>query len=89
MIEMDVDLVLLAMGFMGPVKSGLLDSLGLKYDPRGNVAVDEYFMTNVDGVFATGDTKRGASLIVWAIAEGRKCGWRPPLSASRKSFRGP
>ena len=71
-IKMDVDLVLLAMGFVGPVKNGLLDSFGLQYDPRGNVAVDEHFMTSVDGVFATGDTKRGASLIVWAIAEGRK-----------------
>lgn len=71
-VEMDVDLVLLAMGFVGPVKNGLLDSLGLHYDPRGNVTVDEHFMTNRDGVFATGDTKRGASLIVWAIAEGRK-----------------
>jgi glutamate synthase (NADPH/NADH) small chain len=70
--EMDVDLVLLAMGFTGPVKNGLLDSLGVKYDSRGAVAVDENFMTNLDGVFAGGDTKRGASLIVWAIAEGRK-----------------
>jgi glutamate synthase (NADPH) small chain len=71
-VEMDVDLVLLAMGFTGPVKSGLLESLGLQYNSRGNVAVDEHFMTTVDGVFASGDTKRGASLIVWAIAEGRK-----------------
>ena len=70
--EMAVDLVLLAMGFTGPVKNGLLDSLGVKYDARGAVAVDENFMTNLDGVFAGGDTKRGASLIVWAIAEGRK-----------------
>ena len=70
--EMDVDLVLLAMGFTGPVKNGLLDSLGVKYDQRGNVSVDENFMTNQDGVFAAGDTKRGASLIVWCIAEGRK-----------------
>ncbi len=70
--DMDVDLVLLAMGFTGPVKHGLLDSLGVQYDPRGAVSVDEHFMTNVDGVFAGGDTKRGASLIVWAIAEGRK-----------------
>jgi glutamate synthase (NADPH/NADH) small chain len=57
---------------VGPVKNGLLDSLGLHYDARGNVAVDEQFMTNIDGVFASGDTKRGASLIVWAIAEGRQ-----------------
>ena len=70
--ELEVDLVLLAMGFTGPVKDGLLDSLGVTYDARGSVAVDETFMTNVDGVFAGGDTKRGASLIVWAIAEGRK-----------------
>ena len=70
--EMDADLVLLAMGFTGPVKNGLLDSLGVKYDQRGAVSVDEGFMTNLDGVFAGGDTKRGASLIVWAIAEGRK-----------------
>ncbi|MGH7232464.1 MAG: glutamate synthase subunit beta [Nitrospiraceae bacterium] len=70
--EMDVDLVLLAMGFTGPVKNGLLDSLGVTYDARGSVAVDANFMTNIDGVFAAGDTKRGASLIVWAISEGRK-----------------
>ena len=71
-LEMDADLVLLAMGFTGPVKNGLLDSLGVRYDARGNVAVDEHFMTSVEGVFAGGDVKRGASLIVWAIAEGRK-----------------
>jgi glutamate synthase (NADPH/NADH) small chain len=70
--EMDVDLVLLAMGFTGPVKNGLLDSLGVKYDARGNVATDERYMSSVDGVFAGGDVRRGASLIVWAIAEGRK-----------------
>ena len=70
--EMEVDLVLLAMGFTGPVKNDLLDSLGVAYDPRGNVAVDENFMASVEGVFAGGDVKRGASLIVWAIAEGRK-----------------
>src|SRR5437660_4563045 len=70
--EMNADLVLLAMGFTGPVKNGLLDSLGVKYDARGAVVVDDNFMTNLDGVFAGGDTKRGASLIVWAIAEGRK-----------------
>ncbi len=70
--EMQVDLVLLAMGFTGPVKNGLLDSLGVRYDARGNVAVDENNMTSVEGVFGGGDVKRGASLIVWAIAEGRK-----------------
>jgi glutamate synthase (NADPH/NADH) small chain len=70
--EMDADLVLLAMGFTGPVKNGLLDSLGVTYDARGAVCVDDNFMTNLEGIFAGGDTKRGASLIVWAIAEGRK-----------------
>ncbi len=70
--DIEVDLVLLAMGFTGPVKNGLLDGLGVHYDARGTVAVDEHCMTSVDGVFAGGDAKRGASLIVWAIAEGRK-----------------
>ncbi|MEO5657548.1 MAG: glutamate synthase subunit beta [Nitrospiria bacterium] len=70
--ELDVDLVLLAMGFTGPEKSRLLTDLGVGLDARGNVAVDGNYMTNVDGVFAAGDMKRGASLIVWAIAEGRK-----------------
>ncbi len=70
--DMDVDLVLLAMGFTGPIKHGLLDALEVKYNARGSVSVDENFMTSVDGIFAAGDTKRGASLIVWAIAEGRK-----------------
>ncbi len=69
--ELDVDLVLLAMGFTGPVKEGLLTDLGVKLDSRGNVAVNENQMTSVEGVFAAGDMKRGASLIVWAIREGR------------------
>ncbi len=70
--DMDVDLVLLAMGFTGPVRHGLLDSLGVRYDARGNVAADDHGMTSLAGIFAAGDTRRGASLIVWAIAEGRK-----------------
>jgi glutamate synthase (NADPH/NADH) small chain len=70
--ELDVDLVLLAMGFTGPEKPGLLTDLGVTLDTRGNVAVNADYMTTVDGVFAAGDAKRGASLIVWAIAEGRK-----------------
>jgi len=85
--EMDADLVLLAMGFTGPVKNGLLDSLGVKYDARGAVDADENFMTNLDGVFVGGDTKRGASLIVWAIAEGRKmaAGINQYLQANRSA----
>ncbi len=69
---LNVDLVLLAMGFTGPVKNGLLDSLGVEYDARGNVKADQHYMTSLPGVFAGGDVRRGASLIVWAIAEGRK-----------------
>ena len=65
------DLVLLAMGFVGPERGGLLDQLGVALDGRGNVAGDADKMTNVDGVFAAGDMARGQSLIVWAIAEGR------------------
>jgi len=69
--ELKVDLVLLAMGFTGPVKKGLLADLGVALDARGNVAVDANHRTSVEGVFAAGDMKRGASLIVWAIREGR------------------
>ncbi len=68
---LDADLILLAMGFTGPVKQGLLDSLGVRYDARGAVATDRNCMTSRAGIFAAGDTRRGASLIVWAIAEGR------------------
>jgi glutamate synthase (NADPH/NADH) small chain len=68
---LDADLVLLAMGFLGPVKSGLLESLGVKLDLRGNVHAAENYMTSVPGVFAAGDMRRGQSLVVWAITEGR------------------
>jgi glutamate synthase (NADPH) small chain len=70
--EMDVDLVLLAMGFTGPVRNGLVEDLGVVLDPRGNVATDENYMSSQSGVFAAGDARRGQSLVVWAIAEGRK-----------------
>ena len=69
---LDADLVLLAMGFTGPVKKGMLEQFGVKLDARGNVATDEASMTSVPGVFAAGDMRRGQSLVVWAIAEGRK-----------------
>jgi glutamate synthase (NADPH/NADH) small chain len=68
---LDADLVLLAMGFLGPVRNGLLDSLGVQLDPRGNVQADANYMTSVPGVFAAGDMRRGQSLVVWAISEGR------------------
>jgi glutamate synthase (NADPH) small chain len=69
---LDADLVLLAMGFLGPVRNGMISSLGLELDARGNVVADENHMTSVRGVFAAGDMRRGQSLVVWAIAEGRK-----------------
>jgi glutamate synthase (NADPH/NADH) small chain len=69
--EFPADLVLLAMGFTGPVRNGLIDELGVELDKRGNVKADENYMTTVPGVFAAGDTRRGQSLVVWAISEGR------------------
>ena len=68
----DADLVLIAMGFLGPVRSGMIEQLGAALDPRGNVAADGNYMSSVPGVFAAGDMRRGQSLVVWAIAEGRK-----------------
>ncbi|ABE38114.1 glutamate synthase (NADH) small subunit [Rhodopseudomonas palustris BisB5] len=71
---LEADLVLLAMGFVSPVKEGLLASLGVALDPRGNVSADlSHFTTSIDKVFAAGDMRRGQSLVVWAIREGRLC----------------
>ncbi|MCU0670846.1 MAG: glutamate synthase subunit beta, partial [Myxococcota bacterium] len=71
--EMPADLVLLAMGFVHPVHRGLVEDLGVKLDPRGNVAADPRgFATSEPGVFAAGDCRRGQSLVVWAIWEGRE-----------------
>ena len=69
--ELPCDLVLLAMGFIGAERPGLLAGLGVEFDQRGNVARDSSYATSVPGVFAAGDMGRGQSLIVWAIAEGR------------------
>jgi glutamate synthase (NADPH/NADH) small chain len=69
---MDVDLVLLAMGFTGPVKTGLIEQLGVELDQRGNVKTGPDYQASKKGVFAAGDVRRGQSLVVWAIAEGRK-----------------
>ncbi|MBC8103849.1 MAG: glutamate synthase subunit beta [Cytophagales bacterium] len=66
------DLILIAIGYSGPFTDGLLDDLGVHINPRGNIATDSDYMTNVPGVFAAGDCRRGQSLIVWAIAEGRE-----------------
>jgi glutamate synthase (NADPH/NADH) small chain len=70
--SMDADLVLLAMGFLGPVRTGPIAQLGVKLDARGNVSTDERHMSSIPGVFAAGDMRRGQSLVVWAIAEGRQ-----------------
>ena len=69
---LDVDLVLLAMGFLHPQKAGLVEQLGVNLDPRGNVASDANYQTSVPKVFAAGDARRGQSLVVWALSEGRK-----------------
>lgn len=71
-MEVETDLVLLAMGFLHPEHEGMLTDLGVDLDGRGNVQVDENKMTSVPGVFAGGDMARGQSLVVWAIAEGRE-----------------
>jgi glutamate synthase (NADPH/NADH) small chain len=70
--EMRADLVLLAMGFVGPEPGRLLRDLGVGLSERGNVSRDDRWMTTVPGVFAAGDMQRGQSLIVWAIADGRQ-----------------
>jgi glutamate synthase (NADPH/NADH) small chain len=72
--QLKADLVLLAMGFLGPRRVGMLEQSGVDLDPRGNVAADTFgYETSIDGVFAAGDMRRGQSLVVWAIREGRQC----------------
>jgi len=70
-LELPCDLVLLAMGFAGPARSGPVEELGLWLDARGNLAT-ERFATSITGVYADGDARRGQSLVVWAISEGRQ-----------------
>jgi glutamate synthase (NADPH/NADH) small chain len=69
---LDVDLLVLAMGFTGPETGKLSEELGVKLTPRGTVQVDARFATTADGVFCAGDASRGASLIVWALSDGRE-----------------
>lgn len=72
--DLHADLVLLAMGYVRPVHAGLLEELGVAFDGRGNVAADDqHYQTSKDKVFVAGDTRRGQSLVVWAIREGRQC----------------
>ena len=70
-LAIDVDLVLLALGFAGPVKQGMVEQFGIGLDARGNIATGSNYMTSEPGIFAAGDMRRGQSLVVWAIAEGR------------------
>ena len=70
-VTFDADLVLIAIGYDGPARSTLLEGLSIEVDRGGNVGVDEAFASSAPGVFAAGDAVRGASLIVWAIADGR------------------
>jgi glutamate synthase (NADPH/NADH) small chain len=85
---LDVDLVLLAMGFLGPVRSGMIEQLGVDLDNRGNIATTNY-MSSVDGVFAAGDMRRGQSLVVWAISEGRKAAAAVDAYLASKTEAGP
>jgi glutamate synthase (NADPH/NADH) small chain len=71
-LTLEADLVLLALGFVHPEHDGWLNDLGVELDARGNVRVDDTFATRVPGVFAAGDCQRGQSLVVWAIADGRR-----------------
>jgi glutamate synthase (NADPH/NADH) small chain len=72
--RLEADLVLLAMGFLGPRKEGMLEQSGVALDTRQNVRADTVtYRTSVDKIFAAGDMRRGQSLVVWAIREGRQC----------------
>jgi glutamate synthase (NADPH/NADH) small chain len=72
--ELKADLVLLAMGFLGPRRAGMIEQAGVTLDPRGNIAADTLnYQASVPKIFAAGDMRRGQSLVVWAIREGRQC----------------
>lgn len=73
--SIDADLVILAVGFLHPEHAGLIQCLGTKLDPRGNVATDQNYMTSLKSVFSAGDMRRGQSLVVWAISEGRRAAY--------------
>jgi glutamate synthase (NADPH/NADH) small chain len=73
--EIKADLVILAVGFLHPEHTGLLDDLKVKFDPRGNVLTQDNYMTSIEKVFSAGDMRRGQSLVVWAISEGRRCAY--------------
>lgn len=70
--ELECDYIFLAMGFLGPVQKGMIEEVGCELDGRGNISADKNYMSSVDGVFSAGDMRRGQSLVVWAIHEGRE-----------------
>ena len=70
--EWEADLVLLALGFVGPERGTLLDGLGVELDNRGNIKTGRNYQTSIENIFAAGDCRRGQSLVVWAISEGRE-----------------
>jgi glutamate synthase (NADPH/NADH) small chain len=71
--EIEADLVILAVGFLYPERTGLLEGFGVRLDARGNVSCADNYTTSVKKVFSAGDMRRGQSLVVWAISEGRRC----------------
>ena len=91
---LEADLVLLALGFLGPVKPGMIEQFGVDLDARSNIATDANYMSSVPGIFAAGDMRRGQSLVVWAISEGRKAarggsvpdGQHPPSITAESPF---
>ncbi|MFQ5829495.1 MAG: FAD-dependent oxidoreductase, partial [Candidatus Methylomirabilia bacterium] len=83
--EMEAELVLLAMGFLGPERDGVLSQLGVKLTERGTIWRDENWMTSVPSVFTAGDMQRGQSLVVWAIADGRSAARGIDLSLMGRS----
>ena len=84
--DIPAELVVLAMGFVHPETKGLIESLGLELDQRGNIKAGEDFQTSVKNIFAAGDARRGQSLIVWAISEGRKAAHFIDKSLMGKTF---
>jgi glutamate synthase (NADPH/NADH) small chain len=84
--EIECDLVLLAIGFEGPVHDKLLEDLNLAYDERGAIRVEDGYATCEPGIFVAGDAKRGASLIVWAIAEGREAARQADIFLTGRSL---
>ena len=72
--HLKADLVLLAMGFTGPITDGILEQVEIGIDQRGNILANTSdYQTSIDGIFSAGDMRRGQSLVVWAIREGRQC----------------